>query len=626
MPRRHLLPFAIALAAIPLGASAQIIRDPAVPAVGGPRALGALDVNVARAEQSQFERFRRNNLPTAKSSPPSDCEEVVGRFCYWYDEKDILPKEPQIIANRREQLVAMFDTLARTDPEDRWITGQRVRYLAESERLGDALTAAHECRVTGWWCDVLVGFSLHLLGEYVASDSVYEVALGKMAEHDRCVWRSVDLLLDDDARQQYRRTTCGDPEHRKFEDRAWFFARTLYSMPGNDSRTEYFARMTMTLMLTDAPSPYESGFDDDERELLLRFGWPRAWAIASGQSNRVTLGMPGFPGGIGGRGRRGGRGYPGGGGRGMPRGSGGREGEAGSNVSVIGMEPIPAYRYIPPGFVLNNPSISDSSAWRLQLPPVIGRYAPPYASTLNPLEHQKAMFHRGDSALVVMAYDARTTKELDGAKLNAALVIAPSTRPRDYSAIVHGAKSVGVLMAKAPWGPLIMSAEVAAPERHAVARARYGLSPAYEVGERVTVSDLLFYKPYGSFPQTVEEAAPHAVPTERLRADEKLGVYWESYGTDPAGEKLGVSLTVVKEAEESGFMRRMGKALKLVREATPVTVSVSDMSARGSRTSPRALELDMSTLRKGSYIVQLEIAVAGQYVIRADHRIEVIGP
>ena len=73
-------------------------------------------------------------------------------------------------------------------------------------------------------------------------------------------------------------------------------------------------------------------------------------------------------------------------------------------------------------------------------------------------------------------------------------------------------------------------------------------------------------------------------------------------------------------------MRRMGKALKLVREATPVTVSVSDMSARGSTTSPRALELDLSTLRKGSYIVQLEITVPGQYVIRADHRIEVIGP
>jgi len=618
---RHplLLPFVIACTAVPPASAAQIIRDPSAPTVGGPRSVGAVDVNMARAEQAQFERFRRDNLPQATTSRPSDCEETVGNWCYWYNEKDVLPKEPVIIANRREQLIGLLDTLARADPADRWITGQRVRYLAESERLGDALTAAHQCRVTGWWCDILVGFSLHLLGEYVAADSVYAVALGKMAAHDRCAWQSIDLLLDDDARQQYRRTTCDDAEHRKFEDRAWFYARTLYSMPGNDSRTEHFARMTMTLMLTDAPNPYASGFDDDERELLLRFGWPRAWAISRGGSSGVTLGLPGMPG-------RGGRGM-GGGRRGFPRGGRGRAPQAqDTGPDVITMEAIPAYRYIPPGFVLNNPAISDSAAWRLQLPPVIGRYAPPYATTLKALEHQKAMFRRGDSALVVMAYDARTTKELDGAKLNAALVIAPNTNPQNYGKVVSGAPASGVMMAKAPWGPLIMSAEVSAPESHAVARARYGLSPAYEAGARVTLSDLLFYKPYGSFPQTVEEAAPHALPTERLRADEKLGVYWESYGTDPAGEKLAVSLTVVKEAEESGFLRRMGKALKLVREATPVTVSVSDMSARGASVSPRSLELDMSTLRKGAYIVQLEISVAGQYVIRADHRIEVIGP
>jgi hypothetical protein len=42
--------------------------------------------------------------------------------------------------------------------------------------------------------------------------------------------------------------------------------------------------------------------------------------------------------------------------------------------------------------------------------------------------------------------------------------------------------------------------------------------------------------------------------------------------------------------------------------------------------SPRAIELDISTLKKGSYIVQLEITVAGQYTVRADHRIEIIAP
>ena len=57
-----------------------------------------------------------------------------------------------------------------------------------------------------------------------------------------------------------------------------------------------------------------------------------------------------------------------------------------------------------------------------------------------------------------------------------------------------------------------------------------------------------------------------------------------------------------------------------------MSVSVQDVSARGTSVSARAIDLDISTLTKGSYIVQLEIDVAGQYIIRADHRIEIIGP
>lgn len=109
-------------------------------------------------------------------------------------------------------------------------------------------------------------------------------------------------------------------------------------------------------------------------------------------------------------------------------------------------------------------------------------------------------------------------------------------------------------------------------------------------------------------------------------ANEKLGVYWESYGTDPAGEKMKISLTVLKEVEEAGFLKRKAESLKLVHEATPVVVSVEDLSAVGKSVTPRALELDISTLKKGSYIVQLEIEVAGQYTIRAEHRVEIIGP
>ncbi len=607
---------AIALMATAL--PAQIIRGPDAPAdsVHATQPGQPLDASAVRMQQQDFERFRRQNLPATHQSAPSTCDEVVGEYCYWYNEKDLLPKEPPIIARQRDRFIATLDTAARLWPRDRWVAGQRVRYLEEAQRPDDAFAAAKECRADGWWCGALVGFTEHLRGNYVAAESAYDAVLAKMGTIDRCAWLDMELLLDDDARQAYRRTPCGDPTRRRFEDRAWLLARTLYSGPANDSRTEHFARMTMAQILTDAPGP-ETGFDENDRELLLRFGWPRTWAIEGGAP--VSIGMrPGFPGGMGGYGI----------GRRRWRGPGATATPTVNDASIVGAEPVPAYRYIPPGFVLNDAAMSDSAAWRLQLPPVIGRYAPPYAKSLTPLEHQKAMFKRGDSALVVLAYDARVTKQLDGAKISAGLVVIPNGENNSYGTIVQDAPRTGVLTAKAPWGPLLMSAEVAAPSKQAVARARYGVLPPYAVGTRVTLSDLLFYKPYGTFPATAEEAAPHAVPTERLRADEKLGVYWEAYGTDPTGEKMGISLTVLREldSDQGGFMKRLGKALHVVREATPVTVSVSDVSARDATLSPRALEIDMSTLTKGSYIVQLEIDVTGQPIIRADHRIEIIAP
>ena len=572
-----------AVAGLTPTAGAQIIRNPGA-ATTNTAGDASTPVEIGRQAQARFEQLRREHLPASRSSRPGRCDEQVGRFCYWYDENAPgAPLEPKITTDARAQLIALLDTLAKQVPDDRWISGQRVRYLAEAERFPEALAAAKACGVGGWWCELLVGFSLHLMGEYESADSAYALALRQMMPRDRCAWRDLSLLIDDDTRQQYKRLPCDDPKRAAFEDRVWFLSRTLYQMHGNDSRTEHYARLTMVMMLQDAPSAHQFGFDDDEKELTLRFGWPRQWSRA---------------------------GYD-------PR---------SRSYSVTGHEPTPAYRYIPAGFVLGNPSMSDSTNWALQLPPVIGRYAPPYAKVLKPLVHQKAMFKRGDSALVVVAYDATPMKEMNGTPAYAALIVTPGDAARGYVARAKAAEPTGVLTVKAPWGPQLMSAEVAAPARNAVARARYGLQPPYAIGTRVTLSDLLFYKPYGAFPATVEEAAPHAHSTERLRADEKLGVYWETYGTDPQGEKMGISLTVVREVEESGFLRRQAKALKLVREATPVSVSVQDLSARGAEVSPRAIELDISTLTKGSYIVQLEIGVAGQYGIRTDHRIEIISP
>ncbi len=609
----------------PLAAAAQIVRDSGAALSPAFATSGFITIEAARGAQGGFEKFRFDSLP---GPAHGSCFELPRSDCYWANA-DPPPADLVSIRDQREQFIKMLDTVAVNMPGDRWAAEQRVRYLEEAGRPDSALSAARACRVPGWACDVLLGFALHELGLYVAADSAYGRALMKMNLKERCDWRNVDLLIDDDLHNQYTQFPCGDPRRDAFEDRVWYYARTLYSLAGNDSRTEHYARKTMNLMLHDAPdvqtdSALRPNFVVPERvfDIYSRLGWPRAWA-----KSRIGFGVPGLR----------------------------VAGIAGGGTAWLLIPDFsrPAYRYVPLAVALNDPALSDSADWTVRLPPSpngsrgyrvtrngeviaeldavrppppIARYAPPYAKSLTPLEHQKAMFKRGDSALVVMAYDSRITKPLVGGKLTAALVVIPNERPADYARVVHDAPETGVLMVKAPWGPLLMSAEAYAPDKSAVARARYGISPPVAVGARVTLSDLLFFKPFGALPASVEAAAPHALTTERVMANEKLGVYWESYGTDPAGEKMKVSLTVVKEVTEAGFFQRLTKSLKLVREATPVVVSVEDLSAMGKAMTPRALELDISTLKKGSYIVQLEIEVAGQYVIRAEHEIEVIGP
>jgi hypothetical protein len=277
--------------------------------------------------------------------------------------------------------------------------------------------------------------------------------------------------------------------------------------------------------------------------------------------------------------------------------------------------------------VLTSPTVSDSVDWAVQLPPVVARYQPPYAKRIRMLEHQQALFRRGDTALVMLAYDVSKEPSVKGATLSGALVLTPGGEPRPNTTIIEEVPAKGTLTVRAPWGPLLMSAEIAAPDSSVLVRARYGIRPPFAQGARVSLSDLLFYTPYGEFPTSAEEALPHALATQRVRAGQPLGVFWEAYNTNPAGERMTIALTVVPETEEStGMLQRGARALRLARGSAPVSISVEDVSARGSSRSSRAVQLDISTLRRGDYLVQLEITVAGQYTIRADRRIVVVGP
>jgi hypothetical protein len=564
----------------PAGAQVLEVRPVEAPAV-------TTSIETLRAAQEGFETFRRRNAPAfSVRTGPDRCDEQVGRFCYWYEEDaPAPPTESERITEMRNRLIAQIDSIGRLHPNDRWVSGQRVRYLTEAGRYDDAIRSAQACTSREWWCGALRGFAFHVAGRFEEADSAYEAAIRLMGDGERCAWRDMKLLLADDQLKAYREHDCNG--RQPLEQRVWWLSKPMMSGRGNDARTEYYSRLMMAYFVEDAPSAYVMGFDQDERELTLRYGWPIAWTRSPGAT------------------------------------------PFGGEPGLVGHERTPAHPFIPARGVLDNPASSDSAGWRSKgIPPVRARYAPAYAKRLLPLEHQSALFRRGDSALVVVAWsvgrDDDLTAAADSQTLTSALVLTRGTE-RD-AVIVHGdsAKRRGTLLAKSGWGSMLLSVEVAAPSRRTLARARYGVRRSDAPQSRIQVSDIVLFEPFDGMPTSAEDVLPHMRTSERIPEGSRVGIFWEAYNTNPTGEGIEVNITVAPANPSGGWLARGLRALRRIREAQPVSVGISDISARGSAVTARAVEVDLATLTPGRYLLQLELSAGPGNDVRVERSITVV--
>lgn len=516
------------------------------------------------------------------------CHERIGRYCYWYDEDEPdPPPEPVAIRARRDRLIARLDSAAEASPDDRWLAGQRVRYLVEAERYDDAVRAARQCTVREWWCPALQGFALHSAAQHVAADSAFARALDLMNPAQRCEWSDIRLVIDESLMRRYIDMNCRDRE--AFEARAWWLARPMLSLPANDARAELFSRKVMTTLLEDTPSPYEDRFDHDEEELLLRYGWPYAW---SRDWNRGIGTSP-------------------------------------MEIAVVGHERRPAYPMIPPAGILAAPAASDSSMWRGRVDRVRARYAPPYARRLLPLEHQAGRFRRGDSSLVVAAWSVEGDATLAAAAADPGQLTAGFVLTRgepDDAAIVRRADpgTRGTFVAALPGDSLLLSIEVVAPQDATLARARYGLVPHAPPGAGFHMSDFVLFEPAGQLPERLEDVVPRLLTSERITQGSRVGIYWETYAASPTPVALDVSLTVADLDAQGGWWQRTLRTLRLAREARPITMGLQDVVRPGEAFTPRAMVVDLAPLRPGRYVIELELTTQAGAVVRVARPITVV--
>src|SRR5215468_889693 len=98
----------------------------------------------ARDAQGDFETFRRKLLPHEALGRGGDCEAVVGRYCF-RQQFTAAPKEAPEVVAARERLLTTLDSVGALLPGDRWVLGQRLRYLMEAGRPLAADSMAITC-------------------------------------------------------------------------------------------------------------------------------------------------------------------------------------------------------------------------------------------------------------------------------------------------------------------------------------------------------------------------------------------------------------------------------------------------------------------------------------------------
>lgn len=529
----------------------------------------------ARHAQADFERTRLVLLPTGVPRSGGQCDARIGRFCYWSDEGGSHPRvEPTAIGLERARLLALLDSVALALPGDPWVAGQRVRYLLEAGRPRDAADAAQACRAEAWWCAALEGLVLHVTGEFAAAESVFQTMLDWMPPEQRCRWRDVSDLLDEPLRRRYERLSCG--ERTGFESHVWWLAQPLWSLAGNDRRTEHYARLTLTRLLEDARSPY--GFwGDDQRELVVRYGWPLVWERDDGGGTRQAV--------------------------------------------AIGHEPEPSYHFFPDGPAFDAIAPAGDVA-ALDRKPARERYAPAYAATFSLLPASFAAFRRGESTLVVGSYDVTEDTLFQDPGREVALVLAHDEWSPPVIARRSGAERSGVLVAEAPWDPAWLSLELLARERHAAGRARTLVPARAPSLGAVTLSGILLFEPGDSLPADLSAALTRA-HSGGVRPGARIGLYWEAYGL-ASGEDVGTAVTVT--AEREGWLRRVAAALRLGPRSGSIRVEWREAAQVEQGRAARALVLDLSGLAAGRYRIAVTLSPQGRAPATVARGIAVIEP
>lgn len=539
--------------------------------------------SMERAARS-FEQRRLRLLPNVPSSVGGAGDVIIGRYRYAAGAADDLtppPAEPQEIAALRHALLRTLDSASRAVPGDAWIRSRLVWYAIESGDTALAVTSARGCRddEVPWWCDALLGLGLHASRNFVDAERAFDRSLLAMPDSTRCRWTDVSMLLDGEAEKLVERTRCEGGA--ALNERLWWLADPFHSIEGNELRSEHLARHAFTVLHDRWRATHPLGWGSDMREIVLRYAWPVAWSRDRGREASPM--QPGY------------------------------------QVALTGHEPNPAYDFFPDAAALGSPYEATDSSWHFKRPRATTHYAHPLAAPMRPLRHQISRFLRGDSLVVVAAWDASDDTLFSKARGHAALVVSSGDGGPTFMGRAADAAARGSLTLAVPNIDQMVSLELFSGSSRAAGRARQGMR-ASASASGLAVSDILLVEA-DERPRSLTEAVQHLLPDGHLGADRRVTLYWEVYGLEPGAlPRVTVSVSRIRASRA----RRLAERLGLRNE--PQTVHADwAADAPQAQASSGSLTLDLRDRPAGTWRVSITVTAGDRNTATATREL-VLGP
>ncbi len=610
---QHLVSPALLLLALGVGLPALSAPHPrAAVLLGQASSDSALVLGEARDAQARFERLRVLHSPRSGARRSGSCDEHVGRFCLRFgsarddgEEPDWTPPpEPRALVEAREELLELLGGAVRVLPGDRWISGQRAAYLAEAGRWEELLEASMVCEAPGWWCHALRGWAHHGMGQARAAEGAFDVVLDLLPEEEREEWEDPGDLLDPDLSRQLAGLRAEDL--RAMRDRIWLLADPLFLREGNPVRVEHFVRHVLAEVRSDARNPHALPWAGDLARLLIRYGPVVAYERVPDPPTHI--GPP----------------------------------------SVLGRYDPNARYLMPPLADAEGLARTEVDDWPTDRRRTRSRHGSPGNPRIAGMDAQVARFHRGDSLLLVAAWEpwahpaASATPEARGVEPSSfrsgLVLLDAASLERTIAGRREGERPGGFATALVPAGGYLLSIEAYDASGGEAWRHRAGLESQPLHPEVVGLSDLLLLtgRPLagrdegGAFEFEFEDAVledllPGMRPGARIEPGELL-VAWEMYGLASSDERFSLRLSAVPEDE--GLLRRAGEWIRLLSPRAGASVGWEEQLPEGhprSRPYLRAVGLDLSDLESGAYRLTLTLSAPGRTDVITSRTIEVEG-